>query len=163
MSRLAGPSCRSILYCKPEQPPPTTATRNTPFARPCLVSRVETLLAALAVSLTRRSSPVRKFGADVGLLARLAIIFNSQQVSRSHAHRQRVLTDFLRIEFFLVIIHDAMEDDFAAFEMPVHVARKPKTFRRPLTVEGISEFPDRTDDAAEHVHLLRQVHVTARD
>src|ERR1019366_238940 len=90
MSRLAGPSCKSILYCKPEQPPPTTATRSTPVGRPCLVSSVETLLAALAVSLTRRSSPVRKFGADVGLVARLAIIFNLQQDSRLCRQGQRV-------------------------------------------------------------------------
>jgi len=26
------------LVLQPEQPPPTTATRNTPWARPCLVS-----------------------------------------------------------------------------------------------------------------------------
>src|ERR1035438_9166981 len=89
MSRLAGPSCKSILYCSPEQPPPTTATRSTPPGRPCLVSSVETLLAALAVSLTSRSSPVRKFGADVGLLARLAIIFNCQQGSWLCHGRQR--------------------------------------------------------------------------
>src|ERR1700748_98077 len=30
MSRFAGPSTRSILYCKPEHPPPITATRNAP-------------------------------------------------------------------------------------------------------------------------------------
>src|SRR6267378_8107908 len=35
MSRLAGPSTRSILYCKPEQPPPITATRSAPFGLPC--------------------------------------------------------------------------------------------------------------------------------
>src|SRR5277367_916980 len=91
MSRLAGPSCKSILYCKPEQPPPTTATRNTPFARPCFVSNVETFCAALAVSLTRRSSPVRKFGAAAGLLARLAIIFDSHQCSCLHRQGQRML------------------------------------------------------------------------
>ncbi len=62
MSRFAGPSCKSILYCRPEQPPPTTATRKTPFGRPCFVSSVETFCAALGVSLTSRSSPTRKFG-----------------------------------------------------------------------------------------------------
>jgi hypothetical protein len=55
------------------------------------VSSVETLFAALAVSFTRRSSPVRKFGADVGLLARLAIIFNCQQGSCFKADRQRAV------------------------------------------------------------------------
>src|ERR1051325_11728117 len=30
ISRLAGPSTRSILYCSPEQPPPITATRSAP-------------------------------------------------------------------------------------------------------------------------------------
>src|SRR5436190_6132513 len=59
ISRLAGPSCRSILYCNPEQPPPTTATRRTPCARPCLANKELTLRAALAVTLIRRSSPVR--------------------------------------------------------------------------------------------------------
>src|SRR4051812_45872243 len=83
MSRLAGASCKSILYCSPEQPPPTTATRSTPLARPCLVSSVETFLAALAVSFTKRSSPNRKFGwADAaGLLRAVAII---RQGERSH-------------------------------------------------------------------------------
>src|ERR1700760_695235 len=33
-SRLAGPSTRSILYCRPEQPPPITARRRAPFGRP---------------------------------------------------------------------------------------------------------------------------------
>src|SRR5476651_1929773 len=81
MSRFAGASCKSILYCSPEQPPPTTATRSTPFGRPCFVNSVETFSAAFGVSLTSRSSPVRKFGADVGLMARLAIIFDSHQGS----------------------------------------------------------------------------------
>src|SRR5205807_4665924 len=30
MSRFAGPSTRSILYCNPEQPPPMTATLKAP-------------------------------------------------------------------------------------------------------------------------------------
>src|SRR5215831_2583836 len=38
MSRFAGPSTRSILYCSPEQPPPITATRKAPCGRPCRVS-----------------------------------------------------------------------------------------------------------------------------
>src|SRR6266550_1088300 len=74
MSRLAGPSWRSILYCRPEQPPPTTATRSTPVGRPCLVSKVVTLVAALDVNLISRSSPVRKAGAATGLVAAFAII-----------------------------------------------------------------------------------------
>src|SRR5580658_6975108 len=74
MSRLAGPSCKSILYWRPEQPPPMTATRNTPLARPCLDKSVATFRAALVVSLTSRSSPTRKLGAAIGLLAMLAII-----------------------------------------------------------------------------------------
>src|SRR5438874_206682 len=75
MSRFAGPSCKSILYCNPEQPPPTTATRNTPLGRPCLVSNVPTFFAALSVSLIKRSSPVRKVGVAAGLAAMLLIIF----------------------------------------------------------------------------------------
>src|SRR5438477_10269272 len=31
MSRLAGPSTKSILYCNPEHPPPITATRKAPL------------------------------------------------------------------------------------------------------------------------------------
>src|SRR6185295_15019203 len=74
ISRLAGPSCKSILYCSPEQPPPTTATRKTPWARPCLVRRELTFFAALDVTLIRRSSPTRKLGEVVGWLAGAAII-----------------------------------------------------------------------------------------
>src|SRR5438874_5507066 len=74
ISRLAGASCRSILYCSPEQPPPTTATRRTPLARPCLVSKELTFLAALGVTLIRRSSPTRKPGVADVLLPLAAII-----------------------------------------------------------------------------------------
>src|ERR1043166_8920509 len=74
MSRLAGPSCKSILYCSPEQPPPTTATRSTPLGRPCLVSKELTFFAALWVSLIKRSSPVRNAGAAAGLGRVFAII-----------------------------------------------------------------------------------------
>src|SRR5688572_19832284 len=62
ISRFAGASCRSILYCRPEQPPPMTATRNTPCGRPCFVSKELTFLAALGVTFTRRSSPTRNAG-----------------------------------------------------------------------------------------------------
>jgi hypothetical protein len=41
------------------------------------------------VSLTSRSSPTRKFGAAVCLLAMLAIILNRQQRSLSRLQRQR--------------------------------------------------------------------------
>src|SRR5437660_1411785 len=74
MSRLAGASCKSILYCRPEQPPPTTATRRTPLGRPCLARRVVTFRAALEVSLTNRSSPVRKAGGPGALAILFAII-----------------------------------------------------------------------------------------
>src|SRR5688500_15117455 len=47
ISRFAGASCKSILYCKPEQPPPITATRSTPLGRPCFDSSVLTRFAAL--------------------------------------------------------------------------------------------------------------------
>src|SRR5262245_42648752 len=61
-SRFAGPSCKSILYCNPEQPPPTTATRSTPFGRPCLASSEPTFFAAVGVTRISRSSPWRKVG-----------------------------------------------------------------------------------------------------
>src|SRR6266540_982807 len=66
MSRFAGPSCKSILYCNPEQPPPTTATRNTPWGRPCLVNNELTFSAALCVTRISRSSPTRKFDGVLG-------------------------------------------------------------------------------------------------
>src|SRR5271156_6391598 len=89
MSRFAGASCKSILYCRPEQPPPMTATRNTPFGRPCFVSNVETFCAALEVNLTSRSSPTRKFGCAELDLAMLAII-RQQQLNGLSSKRQRI-------------------------------------------------------------------------
>src|SRR3954453_16915856 len=74
MSRLAGASCRSILYCRPEHSPPTTAPRSTPFARPCFASREETFLAAVGLTLISRSSPIRKPGVLALLLALAEII-----------------------------------------------------------------------------------------
>jgi hypothetical protein len=54
-----------------------------------LVSNDATLPAALGVSLTNRSSPTRKFGAAVCLLAMLAIIFDSQKGNCPCGERQR--------------------------------------------------------------------------
>src|ERR1700687_1869485 len=62
ISRLAGPSCKSILYCSSEQPPPTTATRRTPCSLPCFCRRELTVCAAVGVTLIKRSSPTRKGG-----------------------------------------------------------------------------------------------------
>src|SRR2546423_5571210 len=58
MSRFAGPSTRSILYCNPEQPPPITATRNAPLARPCFSSSEFNFRDAFSVTLMRRSFPI---------------------------------------------------------------------------------------------------------
>src|SRR2546421_6879952 len=58
MSRFAGPSTRSILYCSPEQPPPMIATRKAPWARPCFCRSDMSLPAAFSVTLTRRSLPI---------------------------------------------------------------------------------------------------------
>ena len=58
MSRFAGPSTRSILYCRPEQPPPITATRNAPVARPCFSSSEFSFRDAFSVTLMRRSLPI---------------------------------------------------------------------------------------------------------
>src|SRR3954467_14960647 len=82
-SRLAGASCKSILYCNPEQPPPTTATRSTPLGRPCLVSNEPTFDTAPAVSLIRRSSPVRNTGEPTDLIAELAIIERSKATEKT--------------------------------------------------------------------------------
>src|ERR1700736_5273702 len=58
MSRFAGASTRSILYCKPEQPPPITATRNAPLARPCFSRSELSFREAFSVTLMRRSLPI---------------------------------------------------------------------------------------------------------
>src|SRR3984893_6140706 len=58
MSRLAGPSTKSILYCRPEQPPPITATRSAPLGRPCFSSSDDNLRDAPSVTLIRRSLPI---------------------------------------------------------------------------------------------------------
>ena len=56
--------------------------------------------------------------------------------------------DFLFVQFSLVIIHDAVEHHFAAFEVPVQAAREPVAFRRPQAGECVSELPHRADEAA---------------
>src|SRR5258707_506373 len=53
MSRSLGPSTRSIVYCKPEQPPPITARRNAPFGLPFSSSSDASLHAAVSVTLLR--------------------------------------------------------------------------------------------------------------
>src|SRR4051812_7661820 len=58
MSRFAGPSTRSILYCNPEHPPPITATRNAPVARPCFSRSEFSFRDAFSVTLMRRSLPI---------------------------------------------------------------------------------------------------------
>src|SRR5262249_11903831 len=88
MSRLAGPSCRSILYCSPEQPPPPAATRSTPLGRPCRVNKPLTLPAAVGVNRIRRSSPTRKVGAATAVLLTLAIIRNYNHLSRKASGQQ---------------------------------------------------------------------------
>src|SRR6266545_2383150 len=80
MSRFAGPSCKSILYCNPEQPPPTTATRNTPWGRPCLVNNELTFSAALCVTRISRSSPTRKFDGVFGVCVVPAIMTQEANV-----------------------------------------------------------------------------------
>src|SRR6185369_10895807 len=77
MSRFAGASCKSILYCSPEQPPPTTATRSTPCGRFCRCKSELTFCAALGLTLISRSSPTRKLGVVVVLLAAEAAIIVS--------------------------------------------------------------------------------------
>ena len=56
---FAGPSTRSILYCSPEQPPPTTATRSAPFSsRPCLRNNPSSRSDAAGSTLIRVSLPI---------------------------------------------------------------------------------------------------------
>jgi hypothetical protein len=58
MSRGAGPSTKSILYCRPEQPPPITARRKAPSGRPCFSSRELSRRAAFAVTRINFSLPI---------------------------------------------------------------------------------------------------------
>src|SRR6476646_59235 len=58
MSRGAGPSTRSILYCRPEQPPPITARRKAPCGRPCFSSSKLRRRAAVSVTLISFSLPI---------------------------------------------------------------------------------------------------------
>ena len=58
ISRGAGPSTRSILYCKPEQPPPITARRNAPSGRPCFSSKELSRRAAFSVTRINFSLPI---------------------------------------------------------------------------------------------------------
>src|SRR6266446_5003910 len=64
ISRFAGPSTKSILYCRPEQPPPITATRSAPCGRPCLVSSEVSLVPAFSVTFTSFSLPILKLMPD---------------------------------------------------------------------------------------------------
>src|SRR5207302_7890918 len=58
MSRGAGPSTRSILYCRPEQPPPITARRKAPCGRPRFSSSELRRRAAFSVTLISFSLPI---------------------------------------------------------------------------------------------------------
>ena len=58
MSRGAGPSTRSILYWRPEQPPPITARRNAPSGRPCFSRSELSRWAAFSVTLISFSLPI---------------------------------------------------------------------------------------------------------
>src|SRR5438874_12039778 len=55
-----------------------------------------------------------------------------------------------------VVFHRAPDDDFPAFQVPIHVARKPETVGQALATEGVDEFPDRPNQAADHVHCFGQ-------
>src|SRR5271167_3113373 len=71
--------------------------------------------------------------------------------------RRGVSGRFFQIGLLLVIIDRAAEEDFAAFEMPVHVACEPEAVGSPLAFETVFETPDRTDQAAEDIHLVGQM------
>ena len=58
ISRGAGPSTRSILYCRPEQPPPITARRKAPCGWPCFSSSELRRRAAFSVTLISFSLPI---------------------------------------------------------------------------------------------------------
>ena len=58
ISRGAGPSTRSILYWRPEHPPPITASRRAPCGRPCFSSNELSRRAAFSVTLISFSLPI---------------------------------------------------------------------------------------------------------
>src|SRR5262249_36054713 len=94
MSRLAGPSTRSILYCNPEQPPPMTATRSAPCGRPCRCNNCESFAAALPVTFTRRSFPILYFISLTGVTREYGICVAQKQtrgglVGRASPSHQR--------------------------------------------------------------------------
>jgi hypothetical protein len=53
-----GPSTKSMKYCRPEHPPPTTPRRNAPFGLRFYSSSDASLRAAFSVTLIRRSLPI---------------------------------------------------------------------------------------------------------
>ena len=63
MARLAGPSTRSILYWRPEQPPPMTARRKAPLGRPWRVRSELSFSEAFSVILQSFSLPRVTLGA----------------------------------------------------------------------------------------------------
>src|SRR4030095_1367054 len=58
ISRSFGPSTRSMTYCRPEHPPPTTARRSAPSGFPFCSSSDSSLRAAFSVIRIRRSLPI---------------------------------------------------------------------------------------------------------
>src|SRR5438046_811291 len=58
MSRSFGPSTKSMVYCSPEQPPPTTANRSAPSGLPFSSSNEASFCAAFSVTRIRRSFPI---------------------------------------------------------------------------------------------------------
>src|SRR4051794_15972896 len=91
MSRFAGPSTRSILYCKPEQPPPMTATRSAPSGRPCRVSSEVSFAEAAGVTFTSFSLPILYLISAVwviGELLILVLVFCGTELRREQPRHQ---------------------------------------------------------------------------
>ena len=95
MSRLAGPSTRSILYCNPEQPPPITATLSAPCGRPCRCSNCESFAAALPVTFTKRSFPILYFTSLTGVTREYRICAAQKQTQASPQKSRKNRSDEL--------------------------------------------------------------------
>src|SRR5262249_29854247 len=85
MSRFAGPSTRSILYCNPEHPPPITATRKAPCGRPCRASSELNFAPAASLSFSSFSFPILTFGTVA------VVIVNRYRVQPPQLRRKRSL------------------------------------------------------------------------
>src|SRR5207302_5361991 len=88
-----------------------------------------------------------------------AVGFNSVYSVLVAKRRKKTLPHLAHPGLSFVVFHRAPDDDLPALQVPIHVAREPETIGQTLATEGVDEFPDRPNQAAEYVHCFGQVHV----